>query len=74
MKRLTATISGRVQRVGYRAKVLSLAQELGLTGFVQNRPDGQVLLIAEGGMENLEKFASAIQIKNALIDVQSIAS
>ncbi len=74
MKRLTATISGRVQRVGYRAKVLSLAKELGLTGFVQNRPNGQVLLIAEGSTENLEKFASAIKIKNSLIDVQSIAS
>ncbi len=74
MKRLTATISGRVQRVGYRAKVLSMAQELGLTGFVQNRPNGQVLIIAEGNMANLERLASAIQIKNALIDVQSVES
>ena len=74
MKRLTATISGRVQRVGYRAKVLSLARELGLTGFVQNRPDGQVLLIAEGDIEDLENFASALKIKNALIDVQNIES
>lgn len=74
MKRLTATVSGRVQRVGYRAKVLSLARELSLTGFVQNRPNGQVLLIAEGDTEDLEKFASALQIKNALIDVQNIES
>ncbi len=74
MKRLTATISGRVQRVGYRARVLSMAQELGLTGFVQNRPNGQVLIIAEGNMANLERLASAIQIKNALIDVQSVES
>ena len=72
--RLTAMISGRVQRVGYRAKVVSVAQELGLTGFVQNRPHGQVLLIAEGSQENLEKFEAAIQIKNALIDVMSIES
>jgi acylphosphatase len=63
-----------VQRVGYRAKVLSLARELGLTGFVQNRPDGQVLLIAEGDIEDLENFASALKIKNALIDVQNIES
>jgi len=74
MKRLTATISGRVQRVGYRAKVLSLARELSLTGFVQNRPNGQVLLIAEGDTEDLERFACALQIKNALIDVQNIES
>lgn len=74
MKRLTATISGRVQRVGYRAKVLSMAQELGLTGFVQNRPNGQVLVIAEGSMASLERLASAIKIQNALIDVQSVES
>ncbi|MCX6672937.1 MAG: acylphosphatase [Methanothrix sp.] len=60
-------MSGRVQRVGYRAKVLSLARELSLTGFVQNRPNGQVLLIAEGDTEDLERFACALQIKNALI-------
>lgn len=74
MERLTATVSGRVQRVGYRAKVISLARELGLTGFVQNRPKGQVLVIAEGEMVDLERFASALQIKNTLIDVLNIES
>ncbi|HNQ52727.1 MULTISPECIES: acylphosphatase [Methanothrix] len=74
MMRLTAMISGKVQRVGYRAKVVSAAQNLGLTGFVQNRPDGHVLLIAEGSRENLEKLASAIKIKDLLIDVHEIES
>ncbi|MCK9587627.1 acylphosphatase [Methanothrix soehngenii] len=74
MMRLTAMISGKVQRVGYRAKVTSAAQNLGLTGFIQNRPDGHVLLIAEGGKENLEKLASAIKIKDLLIDVHEIES
>ena len=74
MMRLTAMISGKVQRVGYRAKVMSAAQNLGLTGFIQNRPDGHVLLIAEGGKENLEKLASAIKIKDLLIDVHEIES
>ncbi len=74
MMRLTAMISGKVQRVGYRAKVMSAAQNLGLTGFIQNRPDGHVLLIAEGSRENLEKLASAIKIKDLLIDVHEIES
>ena len=74
MMRLTAMISGKVQRVGYRAKVVSAAQNLGLTGFVQNRPDGRVILIAEGSKESLEKLASAIRIKNTLIDVHEIES
>ncbi|MFZ2471681.1 MAG: acylphosphatase [Methanothrix sp.] len=75
MIRLTAYVSGRVQRTGYRAKVVSLAKEMDLVGFVQNRPDGQVLVIAEGeNKDDLERLASAIQIKNALIDVKSISA
>ncbi len=70
MIRLTAYISGRVQRVGYRAKVVSLAKEMDLVGIIQNRPDGRVLVIAEGEKtEDLERFASGIQIENALIHV-----
>jgi acylphosphatase len=75
MIRLTAHISGRVQRVGYRSKLVSLAKEMGLAGFVQNRPDGRVLVIAEGEKkDDLERFASAIQIKNSLIDVENISA
>jgi len=75
MIRLTAHISGRVQRVGYRSKLVSLAKEMGLAGFVQNRPDGRVLVIAEGEKKvDLERFASAIQIKNALIDVENVSA
>ncbi len=75
MIRLTAYISGRVQRTGYRAKVVSLAKEMSLVGFVQNRPEGLVLVIAEGeNKDDLERLASAIKIKNALIDVESISA
>jgi len=72
MLRLTAYISGRVQRVGYRAKIVSLAHNLGLVGLVQNRPDGQVLVIAEGEKEAVEKFAGSIRIENALINVEKV--
>lgn len=73
MIRLTAYVSGRVQRTGYCAKVVSLAKEMGLVGFVQNRPDGQVLVIAEGERKDLEKLASALRIKNAIIDVENVS-
>jgi acylphosphatase len=74
MFRLTAHVRGRIQRVGYRAKVVSLAKEMNLTGMVQNRPDGAVLVIAEGEGEALEKFGSAIWIKNTFIDVTGVDS
>jgi len=72
MIRLTAYVSGRVRWVGYRAKIISLAHNLGLVGLVQNHPDGQVLVIAEGEKEAVEKFASAINIKNDPINVETI--
>ena len=72
MMRLTAYVSGRVQRVGYRAKLVSLARNVGLVGFVQNRPDGRVLVIAEGDKEVVEKFATAIRIENSLINVETV--
>ncbi len=72
MIRLTAYFSGRVQRVGYRAKVVSLAHAMNLVGLVQNRPDGRVLVIAEGERNDLEKFASALQIRNAIINVENV--
>jgi acylphosphatase len=75
MIRLTAYISGRVQRVGYRAKVVFLAEEMGLVGIVQNQPDGRVLVVAEGEKkDDLEKFASAIRIENAFIHVDDLSA
>ncbi len=54
--------------------MVSAVQSLGLTGFVQNRPDGRILLIAEGERDGLERLASAIDIKDPLIDVHKIES
>jgi acylphosphatase len=73
MMRLTAYISGRVQRVGFRAKAVALATKMGLVGMVQNRPDGRVLLIAEGEKAELERFAEALRIENTYIHVQDIS-
>ncbi len=48
MKKVTLYISGNVQRVGYRAKVISIATTLDIKGFIQNTPDGRVKIIARG--------------------------
>ena len=73
MMRLVAYVSGRVQRVGFSGKILSLAASMGLVGMVQNRPDGRVLIIAEGEKSVLERFAEALQFKNTYINVQDIS-
>jgi acylphosphatase len=46
--RATVTFSGHVQGVGFRYTVLQAVRGFEVTGFVQNLPDGRVLLVAEG--------------------------
>jgi acylphosphatase len=72
MKRLTAYVSGNVQRVGYRARVIKIANGMGLKGFVENLNDGRVRIIAEGEEEKLKLFEETIDIRNTLIKVSSI--
>ncbi|GAB2798909.1 acylphosphatase [Rhabdobacter roseus] len=48
MKHLKITVRGRVQGVWYRASAEKKAQELGLKGFAQNLPNGEVYIEAEG--------------------------
>jgi len=72
MKRLTAFVSGKVQRVGYRARVIQLANGMGLKGIIENLSDGRVRIIAEGDEEKMKLFEGAIDIKNTFIQVTSI--
>jgi acylphosphatase len=41
-------IEGRVQGVAFRASTVTTARALGLRGWVANRPDGSVEVLAEG--------------------------
>ena len=72
MIRLTAIVSGKVQEVGYRARVVDIANAFGLKGMIENLKDGRVKIIAEGEDEKLKWFEFAIDIKNTLISVSAI--
>ena len=72
MKRLTAYVSGQVQRTGYRARIIDIARALGLKGTVENLDDGRVKIMAEGDDDKLKWFEEAIDIKNTLIKVSLI--
>ncbi|HEY2483226.1 MAG TPA: acylphosphatase [Caulobacteraceae bacterium] len=51
-------ISGCVQGVGFRWWVRARAQRLGLSGWVRNRADGTVELVAAGSAEAVEQLAA----------------
>jgi acylphosphatase len=60
-RRLIAQAYGRVQGVGYRAMVISEARRLGLAGWVRNRADGSVEILAEGQESKLTLLLAALR-------------
>ena len=55
-ERLHATVFGRVQGVSFRFYTRDTATELGLTGWVANRFDGSVEVVAEGQRPALDQL------------------
>ena len=53
-----ATVTGRVQGVGFRYYTAEKARSLGVVGWVGNEPDGSVALHAEGADEAVAPWSS----------------
>lgn len=51
-------VRGRVQGVGYRATTMDEARRLEIAGWVRNRADGTVEVLAEGPPDKLALFLS----------------
>jgi len=51
--RIHIFVYGMVQGVFFRANTVSVARKLGLKGWVRNRRDGSVEIVAEGEKEKL---------------------
>jgi len=52
---------GMVQGVGFRYTVRRIAARFGVDGYVRNLPDGRVLLVAEGPLQELDRFLEAVR-------------
>ena len=61
---------GRVQGVGFRVFVQSVAQELGFTGWVKNMPDGSVVMEAQGDEARFGELKQRIQEGNGFCKVE----
>jgi len=60
MQSIEIFISGRVQKVGFRACIRKIASDLHVTGIVTNLQDGRVHIVASGDDMILKKFLSMI--------------
>ena len=58
---LHVLVRGRVQGVGFRWYVREVARDLGLAGWVRNRPDGTVEVVADGERRMLERLREMLR-------------
>ncbi|MDU6182714.1 MAG: acylphosphatase [Anaerococcus vaginalis] len=71
MKRYNMIFKGRVQGVGFRYKSYLIANELGLTGDVNNLYDGDVELNIQGDREKIDLFLEKLS-KDRFIRIDDI--
>lgn len=74
-RRLHAIVHGRVQGVGYRATTVDEARRLNLGGWVRNRLDGTVEVLAEGPQAKLDLLLAYLRrgplgarVSNVVVD------
>ena len=65
-------VSGRVQGVGFRNYVEHVANKLDLGGYVRNRHDGSVEVLAIGTSEQLDRLRAALEKGPMLSDVAQV--
>lgn len=53
--------AGSVQGVGFRLTAQALSRKFAVAGWVRNLADGRVALLAEGSLDQIESFLSAIR-------------
>ncbi len=56
LKQVQLFVRGRVQGVYFRASTQREARRLGITGWVKNRSDGSVEILAEGEEDQLKEL------------------
>src|ERR1700733_6124112 len=59
--RVRAVVHGRVQMVGFRAFVITHADDAGLSGTVRNQPDGTVEAVLEGPAPDVDRMLGPVR-------------
>ena len=66
-------VTGRVQGVGYRNFVEHLAGKINIDGYVRNRHDGSVEVLAMGTAEELHKLRRGLEKGPMMSRVEGVA-
>jgi len=74
MKELEIKITGKVQGVGYRYFVYTVANELCLNGYVHNNLDGSVTVVVEGNEEKINELIKRLKKGNTRSFVSDIVT
>jgi acylphosphatase len=72
--RLHAVVNGTVQGVFFRDTTRRTAEELNLTGWVHNLPNGAVEVIAEGSHDDLESLLNFLRVGPPQARVDQVAA
>ena len=73
IKRIEATVYGRVQGVSFRYYTQKEAIRLNLTGWVANDSDGSVRVVAEGPEEVLKKMIDYVHMGSPAATVDKVS-
>lgn len=68
----TYLVRGRVQGVGYRYFAQTWAADIGVTGWVRNRDDGNVEVYAAGTPAQLDELAGRLRQGPRFADVRGV--
>lgn len=71
------TVHGRVQGVGYRYSIIEHieSQQIMVRGYVQNLPNGTVIIVAQGDIESLKdlrRFAVEGSHRSEVRDIEEV--
>jgi acylphosphatase len=72
-KRIECTVTGRVQLVMYRDFSQRKARKLSITGWVMNKKDGSVFVVAEGDESALLSYIEYLKKGSILSRVENVS-
>ncbi len=72
MERAKIKVIGDVQGVFYRFSAKIMADNLGITGWAENEPDGSVAMVIEGESEAIKQFVRWAREGSPMAEVEKV--